>query len=91
MGSCILKATCSKYCNTINHLSEVEIPTKKDKIKTIINFDLKGIFDLLNLEEIPRLISANIRKTNAAMINRITFAFRLVRKICENPRAPNQK
>jgi hypothetical protein len=72
-------------------LAELASPTKKDIARTAMNFSLKEIFDSFNFEEIWRLIRANARKTDAESTNRSIFAFKLIMKIWDAPRASNHQ
>jgi hypothetical protein len=70
---------------------ELASPTKKDMTRTTMNFSLNEIFDSFNREEIWRLIRANARKTDAGSMKRSIFAFKLIMKIWDAPRASNHQ
>ena len=78
----------------MNHPEEQIIPATNDKIMTINNLSLNEIIlrlDLVNLDEIQRLATANKKNIKPETINNLILAKRLIMKICENPRASNHK
>jgi len=63
-----------------------------DKIMAIDNLILKEtIFFLLDFDDIQRLIAANARKIKAEAKNNLILEKKVIKKICEKPKALNHK
>jgi len=68
-------------------------PNIIDNIAAINNLILKEItfFALPNFDDIQRLIAKNKNKIKAETKNKINLEKRVIKKICEKPKASNHK
>jgi len=62
-----------------------------DTIAVINNLNLKGIAFFSFLDDIHRLIVAKKKKIIAEIRNNLILEKRLIKKICEKPKASNHK
>lgn len=88
----MLNLVCSRYCRNLNHPEDANTPAMIDKIMAIDNLILKEtIFFLLDFDDIQRLIAANARKIKAEAKNNLILEKKVIKKICEKPKALNHK
>lgn len=91
IGSFRLNGVWFINCKTLNHPLETVIPTMTDTIEDINNLNLKGINFFSFLDDIHRLVVAKRKKIIAEIRNNLILEKRLIKKICENPKASNHK
>ena len=92
IGSLRLKDIWLRYCRTLNQPEEAVRPTMNDIIVTMNSLILKGTtFFAVIFDETQRLATRNKKRNKLVAKNNLILEKRLIRKICEKPKASNQR